>query len=151
MSGRTALPKIELDPKLEGSLLSGHPWVFRDQLPARVSDTVGWVRVRAGKYEGFGWFDAGSPLALRLFSWVSVPDETWFSERLHAAWQRRATVREASTTAFRWCNGEGDGIPGIIVDYYAGFAVVVCDASSLAQLLPMVTRALSQVTPLKGV
>jgi len=151
MSDRTALPKVDLDPKLEGSLLAGHPWVFRDQLHDRAVHTAGWVAVRAGKYEGIGWFDPGSPLAIRLFSWLRVPNEEWFFERLHQAWQLRSPVREASTNAFRWCNGEGDGVPGIVVDYYAGYAVVVCDANSLARLLPMVGNALRKVTPLKGV
>ena len=151
MAEQSALPQVVLDPKLEGTLLAGHPWVFREQLHTRIPTAAGWVCVRAGKYEGFGWFDPTSALAIRLFSWFGVPDETWFRERLSAAWQRRARLLEASTNAFRWCNGEGDGIPGIVVDYYAGTAVIICDAASLTELAAMLSRALSDVTPLKGV
>lgn len=150
MSHPTQLPRVELPPKLEMSLLAGHPWVFREQLPARLPPS-GWVSVRAGKYEGVGLLEAESALALRLYSWSRVPNEAWFRERFAFAWDSRQRVRDAGTTGFRWINGEGDGIPGVIVDHYAGFAVIVCDTTSLEPLLPEMARALMATTSLNGV
>jgi 23S rRNA (cytosine1962-C5)-methyltransferase len=150
MSHSAQLPRVELPPKLEMSLLAGHPWVFREQLPARLPPP-GWVAVRAGKYEGVGLLEPDSPLALRLYSWSHVPDEAWLIERFAVAWQSRKRLFAKGTTGFRWVNGEGDGIPGVIVDHYAGFAVIVCDTTSLEPLVAVMARALMSVAPLKGV
>ncbi len=150
MSNLAQLPRVELPPKLEMSLLAGHPWVFREQLPARLP-AAGWVSVRAGKYEGVGLLESDSQLALRLYSWSRVPNEAWFTERFGVAWQSRQRLLTAGTTGFRWINGEGDGIPGVIVDHYAGYAVIVCDTTSLEPLVPAMARALMAAAPLKGV
>jgi 23S rRNA (cytosine1962-C5)-methyltransferase len=150
MSNTAQLPRVELPPKLEMSLLAGHPWVFREQLPTRLPPS-GWVAVRAGKYEGFGLLDAESPLALRLYSWSCVPNEAWFAERFSVAWQSRQRLSNNGTNGFRWINGEGDGVPGVIVDHYAGFAVIVCDTPWLEPMIPQMARALMATAPLHGV
>lgn len=144
-------PRLELATKLETTLLAGHPWVFREQIPPRFAAPSGWVHVSAGKYEGIGLYDADSQLALRLYSWQRVPDDNWFATQFARAWKHREPVRALGTTAFRWVNGEGDGVPGIVVDHYAGYAVVTCDTPVLEPELPRIARALWATAPLQGV
>lgn len=151
MGKSTTLPRLELSAKLETTLLAGHPWVFREQLPPRFAAASGWVRVAAGKYEGVGLFDADSQLALRLYSWQQVPDEAWYGAQFARAWKHREPVRALGTTAFRWANGEGDGLPGIVVDHYAGHVVVTCDTPVLEPELPRIARALRAAAPLSSV
>ena len=151
MQKSSSVPRLELSAKLEMTLLAGHPWVFREQLPARFDAPSGWVRVTAGKYEGVGLYDADSALAVRLYSWQGLPDETWYTRQFSRAWQHREPVRQTATTAFRWVNGEGDGIPGLVVDYYAGYAVVTCDTPVLEPELPRIARALVSAASLSGV
>lgn len=145
------LPRLELSAKLETTLLAGHPWVFREQLPPRLAVASGWVSVVAGKYEGVGLYDAESQLALRLYSWQRVPDDNWFGVQFARAWRHREPVRQTGTTAFRWVNGEGDGMPGLVVDHYDGYAVVTCDTPVLEPELPRIVRALWAATTLRGV
>lgn len=151
MRNSSTLPRLELSAKLEMTLLAGHPWVFREQLPARFAAPSGWVAVTAGKYEGVGLYDAESALALRLYSWQGLPDENWYGAQFTRAWKHREPVRQTRTTAFRWVNGEGDGIPGLVVDYYAGYAVVTCDTPVMEPELPKIGRALCAAAQLSGV
>ncbi|MGL4799134.1 MAG: RlmI/RlmK family 23S rRNA methyltransferase, partial [Cellulosilyticaceae bacterium] len=52
-------------------------------------------------------------------------DEAFFKGKLKVAIDhRKALYADASTTAFRVFNGEGDGIGGLIIDYYDGYYVV---------------------------
>jgi len=55
------------------------------------------------------------------------------------------------TNAFRWIFGEGDGLPGVVVDHYAGFAVVTTVTASVEPVLGWVFSALRDVADLKGV
>jgi 23S rRNA (cytosine1962-C5)-methyltransferase len=61
--------------------------------------------------------------AIRIFSERQLPDARWLRERVRAAWELRAPLRDAGCTAYRWLFGEGDGLPGLTVDRYADFAV----------------------------
>jgi 23S rRNA (cytosine1962-C5)-methyltransferase len=143
---------VNLGERLEGVLLNGHPWVYREQLPSQLrADNGCWLRIIAGRFEAFALYDAESPLALRIFSRHGVPDAAFIAARIREAWEGRAPVRDADTNAFRWVFGEGDGLPGLVVDYYAGYAVIVCDTPVLEPLLPQVVTALNATTELKGV
>lgn len=52
-------------------------------------------------------------------------DQSFFSRALQKAIQKReAFLNNAETNAFRLFNGEGDGIGGLVIDYYAGFCVI---------------------------
>ena len=61
------LPTLTLNPQLEASLASGHPWVYHNHLPDHDLETGEWVRVQAGRAWSYGLFDRRSPIALRLF------------------------------------------------------------------------------------
>jgi 23S rRNA (cytosine1962-C5)-methyltransferase len=148
----SSVTTINLGARLEDVLLNGHPWVYREQLPTHLTVASGsWVRVVAGRFDAYALYDAESPLALRIFSRHQVPDAAFIAARIGEAWEGRAPLRASETTAFRWVFGEGDGLPGLVVDYYAGYAVLVCDTPVLEPLLPLVVQALNATTELKGV
>jgi 23S rRNA (cytosine1962-C5)-methyltransferase len=151
------VPTLKLPSRLESVLMNGHPWIYRDQLgDTRDLEHGCWVRLVADRFEGYALYDASSPLALRVYSRERAPDAAFFNQRVAEAWAARESLRNPApgageTSAFRWVFGEGDSLPGLIVDYYAGFAVVVCDTSALEKHLPTVVKALEQATELKGV
>src|SRR5690606_26356761 len=70
-------------------------------------------------------------------------------ERLAAALQIRALV--PGTDALRLVNGEGDGLPGVVVDRYAEFAVCQFLTAGADVLKPWVVDALTAALPLRGV
>jgi 23S rRNA (cytosine1962-C5)-methyltransferase len=134
----TAPTRLRLAKELERSLRAGHPWVYADALaspPAGLATgSVVDVTTRDGRFVGRGLYDGGSPIAVR----VATLDA---SEALDAAFVRRRlasalAVREsgaidrATTDCFRWVNGEGDRLPGVVVDVYGPVAVVRFDGEA---------------------
>jgi 23S rRNA (cytosine1962-C5)-methyltransferase len=146
-----ALITLELARSLQSALASGHPWVYRDHVPRDFRAPAGtWIRLRAGRWHGYALWDPESAIALRVYSSTQLPDAEWVKRRVREAWELRADVRR-ETDAFRWLFGEGDGLPGITVDVYGGFAVVVTYAAGVDVLVPWVVEALRAVTALDGV
>jgi 23S rRNA (cytosine1962-C5)-methyltransferase len=148
----TSTPVVYAPNELGKQLQRGHPWLYRDRLlraPRLQSGT--WVQVRCGKFSAYGLWDARSPIAVRLFSRHGVPDAAWVSRQIRQAWEIRAPVRDTHTTAYRWLNGEGDGLPGLVVDLYNDYAIVETYADSLDALLEWVVDGLRACAGLKGV
>ena len=96
-------------------------------------------------------WDNEGPIAVRIFSEQQLPDLDWFVERVRAAWALRMPLFETCTT-YRWLFGEGDGLPGLTVDRYADYAVVLAYSRGVATLVPMLVQALHECDPaLQGV
>jgi 23S rRNA (cytosine1962-C5)-methyltransferase len=143
---------IHVPRELSKRLLRGHPWVYRDRLASEPKLASGtWVQVQCGAFEGFGLWDARSPIAIRIFSQSGAPNAAWVMERIREAWQMRAPLREAGVSAYRWLYGEGDGVPGVVVDLYGDYAVVEVYADALGGLLDWVRAGLLACTKLKGI
>ncbi|HNS51481.1 MAG TPA: class I SAM-dependent rRNA methyltransferase [Anaerolineae bacterium] len=143
---------IDLPIRLRARLSQGHPWVYRTQVPGMSDLASGtWVRVRCGGFSGYGLWDSESSIAIRLVSRHHVPDEAWVGERVEEAWELRAPIRETSTTGYRWIYGEADGLPGVVVDLYADFAVVETFVESADVLVPWVAGSLHAHARLRGV
>ena len=148
-----SIPSIAVPAQLKASLAAGHPWIYRDHVPANVRLPSGtWVHVQSGNWSGYALWDARSPIALRVFSVARVPDAAWVHERVQLAWDGRAMLRQTPTTAYRLLFGEGDGLPGVTVDLYNGWAVLATYADSVDALVPHVVAALRSVVPgLRGI
>ena len=133
--------------------MAGHPWVYRDHIPPRFRAEMGsWVEVRAGKFEGYALWDRLNPIALRIYSRSQIPDARWVRERVQEAYELRAPIRATDTSCYRLLFGEGDGIPGIVVDLYDRFAVLAAYAASVEVLVPLVEQAVRDAVPgLQGV
>ncbi len=140
------LPEITVRPELKARLGQGHPWVYRNQVRGETDLRSGaWVRVRCGSFSAVGLWDASSAIAVRLFSRDTIPDAAWIQARVQEAWQLRAAVRSTETNAYRWLYGEGDGLPGLIVDRYGDYAVLQTYAASVQTLTPLLVPALRAV------
>ena len=145
-------PTLELPGQLKRGLQAGHPWVYRDHVPRGFQAPSGsWVKLRCGTYSAFALWDETSKIALRLFSEAGVPDAAWVRERVANALELRRSLLDSQTSAYRLLYGEGDGIPGLTVDIYGAFAVIVTYADSLEVVVPWVVRALAELLKLHGV
>lgn len=144
--------EIDLPAALKPSLDRGHPWVYRNRVPRDPGLPSGtWVRVRCDGLTAYGLWDAQSPIAVRLFSRRQVPDARWVAARVAEAWEARASLRATPTTAYRWVYGEGDSLPGLVVDLYAGYAVVRSYAESVEVVVPWLADALHAHARLRGI
>lgn len=129
---RGALPRI----------VAGHPWLYREALRPlgrgsvpSTGDAVG-LEDGAGQLIGRGIFDAGSPLAVRVWTRGDVRvDDALFRSRLSHAFALRGRVLDDSTNAYRLLHGEGDRMPGLVVDRYAAVAVVRTDGDAAGAVL----------------
>jgi 23S rRNA (cytosine1962-C5)-methyltransferase len=143
---------LVLPEALEARLEAGHPWIYRDHVPPRFAAKPGdFVRVECGRFSGFALWDADSPIALRVFSRRQRPDAAWVEARVDEAWELRRRLLPPKTDAFRLLFGEGDGLPGVVVDVYAGFAVIVSYSSALSQVVGWVADALAARSEIRGV
>ena len=134
----------------------GHPWVYRDGLvrPPKglASGTAVELGDDAGQFLGHGLWDAESPIALRVFERERGKrlDERALGERLERAIARRDAMfgADLETTAYRLCNGEGDRLPGLVLDRYGDVAVLRLDGDALRpwldRLIPTLAAALGK-------
>jgi 23S rRNA (cytosine1962-C5)-methyltransferase len=146
-----SLPTLSLSPSLEHSLALGHPWVYREKLPQGLAlETGSWVRLKAGAFVGYALYDAESPLACRLYSTKGIPDAGWIADRVKDAWSLREPLRaRGDTDAYRLVNGEGDRLPGIVVDRYGGVAVIALDTPAVGALVAPIIDALHKLAGLE--
>ena len=127
---------IVLKHKKEESIKRFHPWVFSgaidkmlDEEGAEAQPEEGdWVEVvsKAGDFLGIGQYQIGS-IAVRLFTFGNEEfGEEFFLQRLQAAYDLRKSLGliRPDNNAFRLVHGEGDGLPGLIIDVYDGTAVM---------------------------
>ena len=127
---------IVLKYKKEESVKRFHPWVFSgaidrmlDEEGAEVQPEEGdWVEVvsKAGDFLGIGQYQIGS-IAVRLFTFGNEEfGEEFFLQRLQSAYDLRKSLGliRPDNNAFRLVHGEGDGLPGLIIDVYDGTAVM---------------------------
>jgi 23S rRNA (cytosine1962-C5)-methyltransferase len=149
----TSIPVVELPVALARPLGAGHLWVYRDHVPKSFrAETGTWVRVRSGPVSAVALWDADSALALRIFSREEVPDRDWVRKRVEQALAlRQSTGVTEQASAYRLIAGEGDHLPGIFVDRYAGFAVLATDGPALATIVPWVVEALASTGELVGI
>jgi 23S rRNA (cytosine1962-C5)-methyltransferase len=124
-------PVVRLKPGRERSVLRRHPWVFS----GAVADVQGapqpgaTVEVTdfAGAWVARGAYSPQSQIRVRLWTWEQDEpvDGAFVASRLErAVARRRAIDPDGRTNAYREVHAESDGLPGVIVDRYAGFRVV---------------------------
>lgn len=122
---------LRLKKGKEESLDRFHPWVFSgalsDHIPSDLEEgeTVG-VEAFDGRFIGTGHFQIGS-IAVRIldFSRRDI-DEGFYATRLREAFAVRQTLSlmRPDNNAFRLVHGEGDFLPGLVVDIYGNTAVM---------------------------
>jgi len=111
----------------------GHPWVWREAIGrgmdgARPGEEVQLV-APDGTPAGRGYADPGSPIAVRRWTKGRDPLDAalWRSRAASACARRAAMFVGETTTAFRVLHGEGDRMPGFVVDRYGAVAVARLD------------------------
>jgi 23S rRNA (cytosine1962-C5)-methyltransferase len=122
---------ISLDKGKEQSAKRFHPWIFSGaikKINGKVSEgDVVKVFSSDGEFLAVGHYQIGS-IAVRIFSFKDAePDDNFWNEKIRQAYHLREKLglaHNSGTNVFRLVNAEGDGMPGLIVDYYNGFAVI---------------------------
>jgi 23S rRNA (cytosine1962-C5)-methyltransferase len=157
MSRSARYPTISLKPRREAPLLAGHAWVFSGAIgqlsrPAEPGEIVD-VRTAEGAFIGRGYYHPQTDIAVRLLT--RDADEPIDGAFLRQAIRRAARLREAldrdQTNAFRLINSEGDDLPGLIIDSYAGYLVVQISTAGMERLRELLVQALAEELQPRGV
>ena len=151
---------VYLKPHKEESLLRFQPWVFSGairsiQLDADYPHTqpqegeVVQVLDCNGKILGVGHYQIGS-IAVRIlaFGVGELPTDFW-QERIRAAYEVRRSlglICEVNNT-YRLVHGEGDFLPGLIVDIYADTAVIQAHSIGMHYHREEIAKAIVQAVP----
>ncbi len=142
------LKTIILKRGKEESLLRFHPWVFSGAI-ATLPDGIEegeTVKVVSsdGRFLGIGHYEIGS-IAVRILDTTdTVIDEAFFKERLLQAWKLRqhlGLIRPDNST-FRLVHGEGDFLPGCVVDVYGTTAVLQAHSPGMHYARNILAKAL---------
>jgi 23S rRNA (cytosine1962-C5)-methyltransferase len=151
--------EIILHSGKEHSLKRFHPWVFSGAIktvslpPDHEADDISEgdiVEVYSSQREflGMGHYQIGS-IAVRMFSYKKVePDFSFWKSKLQQAYDFRLQLGLANnpqTNCYRLLFGEGDGLPGLVIDYYNGTAVMQSHSIGLHNLKPLLAEALREV------
>lgn len=110
---------------------AGHPWIFDGSITSvRPEGTAGDLAVvfdDQRRFRAIGLYDPDSPIRIKVLhhgSPVQIGPSFWV-ERLRSALDLRAAlVGSTHTDAFRWVNGENDGLPGLVLDVYRDTVVM---------------------------
>lgn len=143
------MTNLKLKRGKEESLDRFHPWVFSGALATEVPDSVAegdvvGVVAADGRFIGVGHYQIGS-IAVRMLDFAdTVIDATFFSRRLTEAYRLRRTLnlQRPDNDAFRLVHGEGDFLPGLVVDIYGPTAVVQAHSPGMHYARETIAQAL---------
>jgi 23S rRNA (cytosine1962-C5)-methyltransferase len=130
--GRATEHTVRLRKPLERSVLSGHPWLYREALEPFEAVPGSVIRVldKSGRHLARGLAEAG-PIAVRVFTTRDeAVDEALYARRFADAFALRSRFVPSETNAYRLLHGEGDRLPGIVCDRYDRFAVLKLDGEA---------------------
>lgn len=146
---------IQLHKGRELSVLRRHPWIFSRAIQSGTEnlsdgDTV-LVQDSKGQTLGTGHYQ-NSSLAVRLLAFEEVKtDRAFWTQRLEAAVKYRLALgilKPGYTDAFRLVHGEGDQLPGLIIDIYGPVAVVQAHSIGMFKALHDIAQALVALSSL---
>lgn len=104
-----------------------HPWIFSGAIYKQEGKPVDGDLVQVLDYQqnflAIGHYYSGS-IAVKIFSFQNVEiDNKFWENKLREAYELRKLLAFENTNCYRLVHGEGDGFPGLIIDFYNGVAV----------------------------
>lgn len=145
-----------LKPTRERPVVNGHPWIFSGAIERCDGDdqSVGVADVFDSKKNWLarGLYNPKSQLRVRLLTWKKETiDQSFFAARLSHALAFRGAQLGAANNGYRLVNGEGDFLPGLIVDRYGDYFVCQFYTAGMESFKAEIVAALSAVAPIKGI
>ena len=144
--------KVYLKRGKEESLKRFHPWIFSGAIQKADGGLEEGEVVRVitseGDFIAVGHYQIGS-IAVRVLSFSDVDiDDMFWQSRLESAFQMRriiGIVDDPHNNTYRLVHGEGDNIPGLVIDIYGNTAVMQAHSVGIHQERMAIAKALVEV------
>lgn len=146
-------PKVILKSGKEKSIQRRHPWIFsgavygvsRDINDGEMVDVVD----SKNNHLGTGYFSDKGSIVVRILTFGEETfSENFWAAKLQSAWYLRTQLLDFEVTnAFRVIHGEGDGIPGLIIDYYDKNWVIQAHSTGVFLQMEQIAEAIKSNFP----
>jgi 23S rRNA (cytosine1962-C5)-methyltransferase len=129
-----------------------HPWIFSGAIAVmdndvREGDIVSIVNEQR-KIVATGFYSDAS-IAVRILSFAETDiNQSFWDEKLTSAFQTRCAIDlidNADTNCYRLVHAEGDGLSGLVIDFYNGVAVVQCHAVGMHRMMDFIVTGLKHI------
>lgn len=145
-------PQLVLTPGKEKAVLRRHPWIFsgavRKKLGHPCEGDLVDVLSATGEWLAVGHYQDESIMVKVLSFDTPDIDERFWHERLQWATDYRKRLGffdKEATNVFRLVNGEGDFMPGLIVDFYNGVVVLQAHSQGMHNTFPVFVKLLPEI------
>ncbi len=149
---------IKIKTKFIKEIKSGYPLILKDAIQnlndVREEGTIIKVVDEKNNFVGKGYYGKQN----KGYGWILTRKESeqinqsFFESKIKSALHKRKQFYKSSdTTAFRVVNGEGDGLGGLIIDYYDGYYVVSWYSEGIYTFRDEIIAALQKVANFKGI
>jgi len=154
----SAIPRVKLKPRKSQPFFGRHPWVRAsgidriDGTPAD-GDIVQLISDK-DRFIAYGLYNSQSQLRVRLYSWdadAPLNQAFWKNQLATAVQMRRELGLLGDQSACRLVYSEADGISGLVIEYFAGHAVLQPTSLGIHARLGQIVEALKELLPLKSV
>ena len=146
-------PKVILKKGKEKSIQRRHPWIFSGAVYGVTQELNDGEMVDVvdaqNQHLGTGYFSDKGSIVVRLLTFGEETfSENFWTEKLQSAWELRLNLLNLEeTNAFRVIHGEGDGIPGLIIDYYDKNWVIQAHSSGIYYAVEEIAKAIQNSFP----
>lgn len=155
MTMQDSLPTVIVRPGEADRLLAGHPWLYEGSI-LRMTKEAGdgdavQVKDHRQRLLGTGTFNSRSKIRVRMLSQDRVTlDGAFFTAKLRTALEHRKRWMPGASS-YRLVSAEGDGLSGLIIDWYEGVAVIQTSSLGMDQRKDLVIQALESVAKPRAV
>lgn len=128
-----------------------HPWVFSGAIQHSTDGLKDgdWVEVKdaSKKTLGYGHYQNGTITVRVIWFGAVPPGDSVYRAKINVAFSQRLETHVISeyTSAFRLVHGEGDGLPGLIIDVYGEVAVVQAHSVGMHHDRRLICEAIMQI------
>ena len=145
---------VKLKPKKEESLLRFHPWVFSGAIQSIQGKPAEGEEVEVvdnqGNFLAIGHYQIGS-IAVRVLTFNNEKtDNDFWKKKIEQAYTLRkglGLVNPPDNNTYRLIHGEGDNLPGLIVDVYDDTAVMQAHSVGMHLMREILATAIESIIP----
>src|SRR5262249_24817074 len=140
--------RVVLKPQKEKAIKNRHHWIFSGaiaELPAFDNGDILPVYSYRGEFLGKGYFNRNTSISARILTFDDLDPLDAISQHMDDAIQLRKTLfNHPGTNAWRLINGEGDFLPGLVVDKYNDTLVIQITTLGMDKLRSFILDQLMQ-------